>query len=160
MPPILTLAKAHTEERFSPARKRIKTDPEDRDELERRYHPEKKPKNSPGDYATSDEDEDDEVRKLKVCIELKGLRLSKPTTGAPSPDRSQTKQERFTHKYRSSDAEDRLVAQRAEINRKWNCEKLNGAAPSLSPGQLKDRVLPNPFSGDRSHKEHGGANFS
>ncbi|XP_072300911.1 BCL-6 corepressor isoform X3 [Eucyclogobius newberryi] len=169
MPPILTLAKAHTEERFGPARKRPKTDPEDRDrdEVERRCHPEKKLKISPDGNATPDEDDDDEVRKLKVCIELKGLRLSKPTTGAPSPDRIQIKQERVwhqnrvlsstqsMHKFRSSDAEDRLAAQRAEINRKWGCEKLNGVAPSLSPGLLKDRVqLPNPFSGDRGHKEH------
>ncbi|XP_072300910.1 BCL-6 corepressor isoform X2 [Eucyclogobius newberryi] len=168
MPPILTLAKAHTEERFGPARKRPKTDPEDRDrdEVERRCHPEKKLKISPDGNATPDEDDDDEVRKLKVCIELKGLRLSKPTTGAPSPDRIQIKQERVwhqnrvlsstqsMHKFRSSDAEDRLAAQRAEINRKWGCEKLN-VAPSLSPGLLKDRVqLPNPFSGDRGHKEH------
>uniref|UniRef100_A0A8C6S8L7 BCL6 corepressor n=1 Tax=Neogobius melanostomus TaxID=47308 RepID=A0A8C6S8L7_9GOBI len=60
------------------------------------------------------------------------------------------------HKFRHSDAEDRLAAQRAEINRKWGCDKLlNGVAPSLSPGPLKDRVqLTNPFSGDRSHKEH------
>lgn len=170
MPPTLTSAKAHHEERFRPAIKRPRTDAEERDddEVERRCHPEKKPKISPDGHATTDEDDDDEVRKLKVCIELKGLRLSKPTTGAPSPDRPQVKQERVwhqnrlvssaqgEHKFRPSDAEDRLAAQRAEINRKWGCEKLlNGVAPSLSPGPLKDRVqLTNPFSGDRSHKEH------
>ncbi|XP_055004544.1 BCL-6 corepressor isoform X3 [Boleophthalmus pectinirostris] len=169
IPPTLTLAKAHTEERFGTARKRPKTDSEDRDrdEAERRCHGEKKPKISPEGHTTPDEDDDDEVHKLKVCIELKGLRLSKPTTGTPSPDRPQIKQERVwhqnrllssaqsTHKFRSSDTEERLAAQRAEINRKWGCEKFNGAAPSLSPGQLKDRVqLPNPFSGDRGHKEH------
>lgn len=175
MPPTLTMAKAHHEERFGPTRKRPKTDPEERDddddddEMERRCHPEKKRKISPDGHATTDEDDDDdEVRKLKVCIELKGLRLSKPTTGTPSPDRPQVKQERVwhqnrvvssaqsAHKFRPSDTEDRLAAQRAEINRKWGCDKLlNGVAPSLSPGPLKDRVqLPNPFSGDRTHKEH------
>uniref|UniRef100_A0AAV2K1Z7 BCL-6 corepressor n=1 Tax=Knipowitschia caucasica TaxID=637954 RepID=A0AAV2K1Z7_KNICA len=166
MHPALTVAKAHTEERFELARKRPKPDPEDRDrDEERRFHLEKKPKISPDGQDTTDDD--DEVHKLKVCIELKGLRLSKPTTGAPSPDRPPIKHERVwhqsrvmsssqsAHKFRSNDAEDRLAAQRAEINRKWGCEKLNGAAPSLSPGQLKDRVqLPNPFSGDRGHKEH------
>lgn len=93
------------------------------------------------EQASPNEDEDDEVRKLKVCIELKGLRLSKPTTGATSPDRSQIKQERVwpqsrlvtsaqslqERKIRAGELEDRAAAQRAEINRKWGCEKiLNG----------------------------------
>lgn len=84
-----------------------------------------------------DDDDDDEVRKLKVCIELKGLRLSKPTTGAASPDRSQMKQEKAwpqprlvsaqnlrERKIKAGESEDRAAAQRAEINRKWGCEKL------------------------------------
>lgn len=94
------------------------------------------------EQASLNEDEDDEVRKLKVCIELKGLRLSKPTTGAAvSPDRSQIKQERVwpqsrlitsaqslqERKIRAGEPEDRAAVQRAEINRKWGCEKiLNG----------------------------------
>lgn len=85
-----------------------------------------------------DDDDDDEVRKLKVCIELKGLRLSKPAAGAASPDCPQIKQERAwpqprpaapaqgarERKIRPGEPEDRAAAQRAEINRKWGCEKL------------------------------------
>lgn len=170
VPPILTSANVHPEESFAPARKRPKTEPGDRDEVERVCHPEKKAKISTDDHATPGDDDDDEVHKLKVCIELKGLRLSKPTTGAVSPDRAQgIKQERVwpqsrlispaqsahERKFKSSEPEDRVAAQRAEINRKWGCEKLlNGVAPSLSLGQLKDRVqLPSPFSGDRGLKE-------
>lgn len=84
------------------------------------------------------EDDDDEVRKLKVCIELKGLRLSKPAAGAASPEGSQNKQERAwsqltlvapgqslrDHKIRAGEPDDRAAAQRADINRKWGCEKL------------------------------------
>lgn len=87
------------------------------------------------------EDEDDEVRKLKVCIELKGLRLSKPTAGAASPEGAHIKQERGwpqarlltttqslqEHKIRAGELEDRAAAQRAELNRKLGFEKiLNG----------------------------------
>lgn len=91
------------------------------------------------EQAGADED-DDEVRKLKVCIELKGLRLSKAAAaaGALSPDGTQIKQERaWPHprsvasaqslrerKIRAGEPEDRATAQRAEINRKWGCEKL------------------------------------
>lgn len=85
-----------------------------------------------------DDDDDDEVRKLKVCIELKGLRLSKPAAGAASPEGSQSKQERAwshlslvapgqslrDHKIRAGEPDDRAAAQRADINRKWGCEKL------------------------------------
>lgn len=88
--------------------------------------------------ASADDDDDEEVRKLKVCIELKGLRLSKPAAGAASPDGSQIKQERAwpqprlvsptqglrERKIRPSEHEDRAAAQRSEINRKWGCEKL------------------------------------
>lgn len=90
------------------------------------------------EQAGPEEDEDDEVRKLKVCIELKGLRLSKLATGAASPDCPQIKQERpwpqprlvapaqavRERKIRPGELEDRASAQRAEINRKWGCEKL------------------------------------
>lgn len=86
------------------------------------------------------------MRKLKVCIELKGLRLSKPATGAASPNSPEIKQERTwpqprvvalaqsprERKVRPADLEERSAAQRAEINRKWGCEKLvngkNGTA--------------------------------
>lgn len=88
--------------------------------------------------ASADDDDDEEVRKLKVCIELKGLRLSKPAAGAASPDGSQIKQERAwpqprlvspiqglrERKIRPGEHEDRAAAQRSEINRKWGCEKL------------------------------------
>lgn len=90
------------------------------------------------EQASPDEDDDDEVRKLKVCIELKGLRLSKPAAGAASPDGSLIKQERAwpqprlvapvqslrERKIRPGEPEDRAAAHRAEINRKWGCEKL------------------------------------
>ena len=91
------------------------------------------------EQASPDEDDDDEVRKLKVCIELKGLRLSKPAAGAASPDGPLIKQERAwpqprsvapvqsprERKIRPGEPEDRAAAaHRAEINRKWGCEKL------------------------------------
>nr|XP_040058104.1 LOW QUALITY PROTEIN: BCL-6 corepressor [Gasterosteus aculeatus aculeatus] len=84
-----------------------------------------------------EDDDDDEVRKLKVCIELKGLRLSKPAAGAASPDGPLIKQERAwalprlaapfqsqrDRKIRPGEP-DAAAAHRAEINRKWGCEKL------------------------------------
>lgn len=90
------------------------------------------------EQASPVEDDDEEVRKLKVCIELKGLRLSKPAAGSASPEGSQNKQERAwsqfnlvapgqslrDHKIRASEADDRAAAQKADINRKWGCEKL------------------------------------
>ncbi|XP_070693877.1 BCL-6 corepressor isoform X2 [Pempheris klunzingeri] len=180
VPPTLTPAKGYPEEGacpgFGPGRKRslcLKTEQEDfdREEGEQASHPEKRPKISTDEreQAASDED-DDEVRKLKVCIELKGLRLSKPAAGAASPDGCQIKQERAwpqarlvtpaqslrERKIRAGEPEDRAAVQRAEINRKWGCEKLlNGVAASpLPPGQLKDRAQPlGPFSGDRGLKE-------
>lgn len=95
----------------------------------------------------SPDDDDEEVRKLKVCIELKGLRLSKPAAGAASPNGRQIKQERawpqpqpqpprlLNHaqsqqrKIRPGQVEDRSAPHRSDINRKWGCEKLpNGKA--------------------------------
>lgn len=97
------------------------------------------------DASPDDDDDDEEVRKLKVCIELKGLRLSKPAAGAASPDGPQIKQERawpqpqpprlLNHaqsqqrKIRPGQVEDRsaaaaAAAHRSDINRKWGCEKL------------------------------------
>lgn len=117
------------------------------------------------ELASPDEDDDDEVRKLKVCIELKGLRLSKPAAGTTSPDVTQIKQERAwpqprlvapaqslrERKIRAGEPEDRAAAQRAEINRKWGCEKLlNGkteppavqtAAVSLSSARVTEIYL-------------------
>uniref|UniRef100_A0A8D2ZJR8 BCL-6 corepressor n=1 Tax=Scophthalmus maximus TaxID=52904 RepID=A0A8D2ZJR8_SCOMX len=181
MPPTLTPARGYAEERaclgFGAARKRplyIKAEQEDseREDAERLFHAEKRPKISADEreQASPDEDDDDEVRKLKVCIELKGLRLSKPATGAVSPDGFQIKQERpwpqprlvaqaqspRDRKIRAGEPDERAAAQRAEINRKWGCEKLlNGVAtPPLPPSQLKDRAYPlDPFSGDRGLKE-------
>lgn len=100
------------------------------------------------EQASPDEDDDDEVRKLKVCIELKGLRLSKPAAGAASPEGSLTKQERAwpqarlivpaqslrDRKIRAGEPEDRAALHKADINRKWGCEKLlNGKneAPAM-----------------------------
>ncbi|XP_067460092.1 BCL-6 corepressor isoform X2 [Thunnus thynnus] len=180
-PPTLTVGKGHPEEAaspgFGPTRKRLlcpKVEHEDteQEEGERVSHPEKRARISldEREQMSADEEDDDEVRKLKVRIELKGLRLSKPAAGAASPDCSQIKQERAwpqprmvaptqgvrERKIRPGEPEDRASAQRAEINRKWGCEKLlNGAATSpLPPGQLKDRAHPpGPFSGDRGLKE-------
>lgn len=103
------------------------------------------------------EDEDDEVRKLKVCIELKGLRLSKPAAGAASPEGPQSKQERAwsqltlvapgqslrDHKTRAGEPDDRAAAQRADINRKWGCEKLlNGKnEPAAISNRRRRRCL-------------------
>lgn len=81
------------------------------------------------EQVSPDEDDDDEVRKLKVCIELKGLRLSKPA--ATSAEDSLAKQERVwpqphlvaqsirDRKIRAGEPEDK-----ADINRKWACDKL------------------------------------
>lgn len=181
VPPTLMPSKGFTEERTSPGfgatRKRPlgpKAEEDTEMEGERVIHSEKRAKlcTDEREKATPDEDDDEEVRKLKVCIELKGLRLSKPAAGATSPDGSQIKQERpwpqprlvspaqspRERKIRPGEPEDRAAAQRSEINRKWGCEKLpNGvaaAASPLPPSQLKDRVHPpNPFSGDRGLKE-------
>ncbi|XP_074514893.1 BCL-6 corepressor isoform X2 [Sebastes fasciatus] len=178
LPPTLTPAQGYPEEKaspgFGPSRKRLKAEQEDTEweEEERVFHPEKRVKISTDEreQASPDEDDDDEVRKLKVCIELKGLRLSKPAAGAASPDGPLIKQERVwpqprlvvpaqsirERKIRPFEPEDRATAHRAEINRKWGCEKLlNGVAASpLPPGQLKDRAHPSgPFLGDRGLKE-------
>ncbi|KAF7215502.1 BCL-6 corepressor isoform X1 [Nothobranchius furzeri] len=180
MPPTLTLSKGFLEEKvspgFGPTRKRpliVKAEQEESQDGDRQSHPEKRAKLSAGEHeqASPSEDDDEEVRKLKVCIELKGLRLSKPAVGAAtSPDGSQVKLERAwsqprvlnpaqgqrERKIRPSDAEERTAAHRNDINRKWCCEKLlNGvAAPALPPGQMKDRVhQPNLFSGDHGLKE-------
>ncbi|XP_029314893.1 BCL-6 corepressor isoform X2 [Cottoperca gobio] len=184
LPPILTPAKGYPEEKVSPgfglARKRqlgLKAEPEDSEweEGDRVFHPEKRAKISTDEREQAspdedDDDDDDEVRKLKVCIELKGLRLSKPAAGAASPDGCLIKQERAwpqprlmapvqsirERKIRPGEPEDRAAVHRAEINRKWGCEKLlNGVATSpLPPGPLKDRAHPpGPFSGDRGLKE-------
>ncbi|XP_028992297.1 LOW QUALITY PROTEIN: BCL-6 corepressor [Betta splendens] len=174
VPPTLTPAKGYLEEKggcgFGPTRKRpLGQEDADREEL---LHPEKRAKISTDEreQASPSEDEDDEVRKLKVCIELKGLRLSKPTAGAASPEGAQIKQERGwpqarlltaaqglqEHKIRAGEPEDRAAAQRAELNRKLGFEKiLNGVAASpLPPVPLKDRTHPSgPFSGDRGLKE-------
>ncbi|XP_041663758.1 BCL-6 corepressor isoform X2 [Cheilinus undulatus] len=176
LPPTLTPSKGYHEEKVSPGfRKRtLKSEQDDseREEEERLSYPEKKAKISTDEHEQTslEEDDDDEVRKLKVCIELKGLRLSKPATGAASPDRFHIKQERpwpqnrlgpptqntRERKIRASEADDRAGAQRAEINRKWGCDKLlNGVAASpLPPGQVKDKAQPlGLFSGDRGLKE-------
>ncbi|XP_024141882.1 BCL-6 corepressor isoform X1 [Oryzias melastigma] len=169
---------------FGATRKRlhIKAEPEETEEEEQAFHPEKRARlciDEHEDASPDDDDDDEEVRKLKVCIELKGLRLSKPAAGAASPDGPQIKQERawpqpqpprlLNHaqsqqrKIRPGQVEDRsaaaaAAAHRSDINRKWGCEKLpNGvAALSLPSGQLKDREHPlNPFSGGLKEPRRG-----
>ncbi|XP_023806262.1 BCL-6 corepressor isoform X2 [Oryzias latipes] len=164
---------------FGAARKRphIKAEPEETDEEEQASHPEKRARICTDEHeeaSPDDDDDDEEVRKLKVCIELKGLRLSKPAAGAASPDGRQIKQERawpqpqpprlLNHaqsqqrKIRPGQVEDRSAAHRSDINRKWGCEKLpNGvAALSLPSSQLKDREHPlNPFSGGLKEPRRG-----
>ncbi|XP_053733230.1 BCL-6 corepressor isoform X2 [Synchiropus splendidus] len=180
LPPTLSAAKGLYEEcaaiAFGASRKRPlnpkleRDDPEHEDE--RANYPEKRARIFKDEPASAEEDDDEEVRKLKVCIELKGLRLSKPATGPSSPDCPQIKQERpwtqsrslasvqspRERKIRPGEQDDRAAAQRAEINRKWGCEKLlNGVAAAtapLPPSQLKDRVhAPGLYSGDRGLKE-------
>ncbi|XP_077583746.1 BCL-6 corepressor isoform X2 [Stigmatopora nigra] len=117
---------------------------------ERTFHPQKRGRMSADEHEQSsgDEDDDEEVRKLKVRIELKGLRLSKPAQGGVSPERPHIKQE---------PAWPRSLAPGPDADRKWGCERpLNGVtAPPLHPGvQVKDRAHPaGPFSGDRGPKE-------
>ncbi|XP_057709444.1 BCL-6 corepressor isoform X1 [Corythoichthys intestinalis] len=125
------------------------------EEEERMFLPQKRSRMSADEHEQTSADEDDEeVRKLKVCIELKGLRLSKPAQGGASPDRPPIKQEQPWSRLLGP----AQTQQRADINRKWGCERLlNGvAAPPLHPGgQVKDRAHPppGPFSGDRGLKE-------
>ncbi|KAM6934143.1 LOW QUALITY PROTEIN: BCL-6 corepressor [Xenentodon cancila] len=175
--PTLTPSRGFLEDKgnpgFGPARKRplLKAEQEDTEEGERVSHPEKRSRLSLDERGPASTDEDDEeVRKLKVCIELKGLRLSKPAAGAASPDDSHIRQERAwpqarlvspvqsqrERKMRPGQPDDRAAAQRNDVNRKWGCEKLlNGVAASSLPAcPLKDRAHPpNLFSGDRGLKE-------
>ncbi|KAG7270251.1 hypothetical protein CRUP_031953, partial [Coryphaenoides rupestris] len=127
----------------------------------------------PGEEEDEEEEgeEDEDVRKLKVCIELKGLRLSKTAAAAvgpapaatvgvaASPDRPGIKQERpwplprmsdhapspWDRRVRPGDLEDKAAAQRAEIHRKWGCERPANGVPVVSPlpppGQPRDRDL-------------------
>lgn len=68
-----------------------------------------------------------------MCIELKGLRLSKPA--AASPDGPDIKRERVwpprpqappprDRKLRAGNPEEKAATQRDEVNGKWGCEKL------------------------------------
>ncbi|XP_061548841.1 BCL-6 corepressor isoform X4 [Phycodurus eques] len=173
-PPALAAAESESPEEalchdFGAGRKRLRVlkveQDSEQEEEERMFQPQKRARMSADEHeqnsADGDED-DDEVRKLKVCIELKGLRLSKPAQGGASPERPQIKQEQQWPRFlgppqTQREREERALAQRADINRKWGCERLlNGVtAPPLHPGnQLKDRVHPpGPFSGDRGLKE-------
>ncbi|XP_061697645.1 BCL-6 corepressor isoform X2 [Syngnathoides biaculeatus] len=152
---------------FGAGRKRLRVlkveQDSEQEEEARMFHSQKRARMSADEQNGADGDEDDdEVRKLKVCIELKGLRLSKPAQGGGSPERPQIKQEQpWPHflgpPQTQRERDERALAQRADVNRKWGCERLlNGvAAPPLHPGsQLKDRAHPaGPFSGDRGLRE-------
>ncbi|XP_056900121.1 BCL-6 corepressor isoform X3 [Takifugu flavidus] len=176
-PSILAQTKGYHGEKvisgFEASRKRLlghEQEETERDDRERVSHPEKRARISADEHEQPSpvEDDDEEVRKLKVCIELKGLRLSKPAAGAASPEGSLNKQERAwsqfnvvapgqslrDHKIRPCEADDRAAVQKSDINRKWGCEKLLNGISALPPGQLKDRLQPpGPFSGDRGLKE-------
>ena len=95
------------------------------------------------------EEDDEEVQKLKVCIELKGLRLSKPSSA--SPDRPEVKEDRawppevkedraWPHQLRPSEPDVKAVTQRAEIDRSWanariaNTENKQGRVDFLVAG--------------------------
>ncbi|KAM6985046.1 LOW QUALITY PROTEIN: BCL-6 corepressor-like [Aplochiton taeniatus] len=172
---------------LSPAEGCVKRRPYDPQPGEPNSHPDKRPKlcadkdplkSSEQLWADPVEEEDEEVGKLKVCIELKGLRLSKPAAGATSPERLHVKQERpwppaltpgqvpalQVRKARADDPEEQALSQHDEVARKWCAEALANGAPAapLTPSQLKDRAPPTlgPISGDRGPKESsrgGGA---
>eukprot|EP00063_Salmo_salar_P045582 XP_014020417.1 PREDICTED: BCL-6 corepressor-like isoform X2 [Salmo salar] len=121
---------------------------------------------------TTNEDDDEEVRKLKVCIELKGLRLRKPT--ASSPERPEVKEERTWSSHHSPsflprtlpptptwspahalpprdrkfkvDTEVKPLSQKPEITKSWAREMLaNGDAKRvglLPSTQQRDRSAP------------------
>nr|XP_029543294.1 BCL-6 corepressor-like [Oncorhynchus nerka] len=122
--------------------------------------------------TTNEEDDDEEVRKLKVCIELKGLRLRKPTSS--SPERPEVKEERTWSSHHSPsflprtlpptptwspahappprdrkfkvDLEVKPLSQKPEITKSWAREMLaNGDAKRvglLPSTQQRDRSAP------------------
>ncbi|XP_036815437.1 BCL-6 corepressor isoform X4 [Oncorhynchus mykiss] len=122
--------------------------------------------------TTNDDDDDEEVRKLKVCIELKGLRLRKPTSS--SPERPEVKEERTWLSHHSPsflprtlpptptwnpahappprdrkfkvDSEVKPLSQKPEITKSWAREMLaNGDAKRvglLPSTQQRDRSAP------------------
>ncbi|XP_071197121.1 BCL-6 corepressor-like isoform X4 [Salvelinus alpinus] len=122
--------------------------------------------------ATNEDDDDEEVRKLKVCIELKGLRLRKPTSS--SPERPEVKEERTWSSHHSPsflprtrpptptwspahappprdrkfkvDPEVKPLSQKPEITKSWAREMLaNGDAKRvglLPSTQQRDRSAP------------------
>ncbi|CAB1347325.1 unnamed protein product [Coregonus sp. 'balchen'] len=121
---------------------------------------------------TTNDDDDEEVRKLKVCIELKGLHLRKPT--ASSPERPEVKEERTWSSHHSPsflprplpptptwtpahapptqdrkfkvDPEVKPLSQKPEITKSWAREMLaNGDAKRvglLPSTQQRDRSAP------------------
>ncbi|KAL0963453.1 hypothetical protein UPYG_G00306580 [Umbra pygmaea] len=132
-----------------------------------------------GDHATAlttnNEDEDDDVRKLKVCIELKGLCLRKPN--ASSPERPEVKEERTWSSHQTPpslprplppaqvppprdrkfkvEADVKPLAQKPEITKSWAREMLaNGDAKrvGLLPSAQQRSVLMGPHM-DRGTKE-------
>ncbi|XP_036830951.1 BCL-6 corepressor isoform X1 [Oncorhynchus mykiss] len=130
---------------------------------------------------SNDDDDDEEVRKLKVCIELKGLCLRKPS--ASSPERLEVKEERAWSSHHSPsslsrtlppaqappprdrkfkvDPEVKPLPQKPEITKSWAREMLaNGDAKRvglLPLTQQRDRSAPQgPLMGpgcDRGSKE-------
>eukprot|EP00063_Salmo_salar_P054911 XP_014029746.1 PREDICTED: BCL-6 corepressor-like isoform X4 [Salmo salar] len=128
--------------------------------------------------TSNDDDDDEEVRKLKVCIELKGLCLRKPT--ASSPERPEVKEEAWSSHHSPSslprtraqappprdrkfkvDLEVKPLPQKPEITKSWAREMLaNGDAKRvglLPLTQQRDRSAPQgPLMGpgcDRGSKE-------
>ncbi|XP_046902238.1 LOW QUALITY PROTEIN: BCL-6 corepressor-like [Hypomesus transpacificus] len=112
-----------------------------------------------GKLSVPGEEDDEEVQKLKVCIELKGLRLSKPS--ATSPDRPEVKEDRaWPHQLRPSEPDVKAVTQRAEINRSWANARIanteNKQAATLNLRHPKERPpTQGPISVDRDRGPRG-----
>ncbi|KAM9484441.1 BCL-6 corepressor-like [Salvelinus alpinus] len=183
-PPVLALADRHPQEKggqgMVPIRKHTHSPQKGEEEGEKTS--EKARMNSdacvlwgseqPTAPATNEDDDDEEVRKLKVCIELKGLRLRKPTSS--SPERPEVKEERTWSSHHSPsflprtrpptptwspahappprdrkfkvDPEVKPLSQKPEITKSWAREMLaNGDAKRvglLPSTQQRDRSAP------------------
>ncbi|XP_064873447.1 LOW QUALITY PROTEIN: BCL-6 corepressor-like [Oncorhynchus nerka] len=183
-PPVLALADRHPQEKggqgMVPIRKHIHSLQKGEEEGEKSSEKARMTSDAcvlwgseqPTAPTTNEEDDDEEVRKLKVCIELKGLRLRKPTSS--SPERPEVKEERTWSSHHSPsflprtlpptptwspahappprdrkfkvDLEVKPLSQKPEITKSWAREMLaNGDAKRvglLPSTQQRDRSAP------------------